>query len=135
VIAAGNALVSSFLTDHPSQAEVYRQLAYEGRSVNAENVDNFKRIIETAYGSGAYRNFNANDFANVHHVAWILIGRALASLTDHNPHGDWGDPPANGSIHFDRPQLIEFYHHVPNATGYYANGTTDRGLGAPNLGV
>ncbi|HTD34379.1 MAG TPA: hypothetical protein VK665_12000 [Candidatus Elarobacter sp.] len=90
-----------------------------------------------------YTKFNANDFANVHRVAWLLLGRALASLTNLNPHGDWGDPPPNGSAH---PSDLEHqrvrhrganfeqlnYHYVPNLTGHYAVSSAD--VATPNAG-
>jgi hypothetical protein len=97
-----------------------------------------------------YSAFNANDFANIHRVAWLVLGRALTSLTNLNPHGDWGDPPPNGSAHPDpheRPfphgkleqrgprsdfELLN-YHYVPNLTGYYAVSSSD--LVMPNPGT
>ncbi|MDP8998764.1 MAG: hypothetical protein M3O46_01485 [Myxococcota bacterium] len=88
-----------------------------------------------------YSAFNANDFANVHRVAWLLLGRALTSLTNLNPHGDWGDPPPNGSAHpqpGERAQAlgdveIMNYHYVPNLTGFYAVSGSD--VGTPNAGT
>lgn len=133
VIEAGHALALKFLSD-PRKAEQYRAFALDGRKHDAENAPGFRDIIASVYMAD-YTDFNSNDFANVHHVAWILIGRALASLTNQNPHGDWGDPPVNGSLHFEDPPVPAFYHFVPNKTGYYAVGTTDTGLTAPNLGV
>ncbi len=104
----------------------------------------YPRPIPPMFSSAAFLLFNSNDFANVHHRAWLRIVGALAHLTNLNPHGDWGDPPPNSSAHPDQEHPIEvlsfaqhmhpeYMHYVPNATGYYANGTAD--AGSPDLGV
>jgi hypothetical protein len=137
VFKAGKALALALIDEPRDIGEIYRQYALEGRRVNAEHIAQYTNLLRGVY-AGDYNNFNANDFANVHHVAWLLIGEALASLTNQNPHGDWGDPPFNKTIHFESdrsPEGALFYHWVPNATGYYAVATSDNGLAAPNTGV
>jgi hypothetical protein len=146
VYDAGVKLALAFLAAPKDVAEPYRSYAYDGKTKNTEHVTEFAAILQRpdVYPQGDYGTFNSNDFANVHHVAWLLIGEALASLTNQNPHGDWGNPPANGTFHFEdddsSPRTafyrgLPFYHYVPNATGYYAVGTTDPGLESPNTGV
>jgi hypothetical protein len=138
-LEAGLQLALAFLSAPVDVAEPYRSYAYDGKSTNAEHVYDFAALLKRGhvYPQGDYTTFNSNDFANVHHVAWLLIGEALASLTNQNPHGDWGDPPPGGTFHFekDRDEGAEFYHYVPNATGYYAIGSSDAGMAPPNLGV
>src|ERR1700681_2215273 len=141
---AGQALVLHLL-ENPQDAESYRGLAKDGREKNGEHVHDFGQIIAQAYDTSGIPDFNSNDFANIHHIAWLIIGRALCSLTNLNPHGDWGEPPVNGSLHMEPDRLganvadqraesadsaatsgtIFFYHYVPNATGYYAVTTQD----------
>ncbi len=141
VYDAGTQLALALIAEPKEVGEFYRGYALDGRSNNGEHVTDFAAVLQRpdVYPIGDYGTFNANDFANVHHVAWLLIGEALASLTNQNPHGDWGDPPLNGTLHFEdddrHPATAEFYHYVPNRTGYYAVGTTDPGFAPPDTGV
>ena len=131
--AAGEALAMWLLTN-PTAAEEFRAVVEQAKlHLNEEHIADYRRILSPVFSS---TDLNSNDFANVFHVAWLLIGRALTSLMNANPHRDWGDPPANGSLHFeeDRSQSkLFFYHTVPNATGYYAVSTADMTM--PDSGV
>ncbi|MEA2663931.1 MAG: hypothetical protein QOI11_875 [Candidatus Eremiobacteraeota bacterium] len=93
------ALAMKIISEPVEFGDWYTDLVVAATKDDREHVDEYKMRIEDAYPQGYYAVFNSNDFANIHHSAWLYIGHALASLTNLNPHGDWGDPPANGSAH------------------------------------
>lgn len=67
--------------------------------LNALVVLKMRPPIPPMFSAAAFAAFNSNDFANVHHRAWLAVVGALAHLTNLNPHGNWGEPPANSSSH------------------------------------
>jgi hypothetical protein len=135
VFAAGEAL-ALWLLSRPGDAENWRGIVVDAKLNGGEHIAQYRAIITKLYPDASASAFNSNDFANVYRVAWLLIGRALTSLMNTNPHGDWADPPPNGSIRPEAersPEVIFFYHTVPNATGYYAVSTADMNM--PDAGV
>ena len=85
---AGQALAMMLLS-RPEDAEQFRAIVEDAKLNGGERVRDYERIIGSAYDLAGTTDFNSNDFANVFRVAWLLIGRALTSLTNQNPHGDW----------------------------------------------
>ena len=90
-------------------------------------------LIQEAYRVGDYSNFNAHDFANIHHAAWLVLLQPFSCLTGFNPHegGSWGDPPKTAAgtcgitdgkrlTHASTKPNDRDYHNIPNATGAYA---------------
>lgn len=120
VVNAGAALAERMLTD-PIFAEAYGGIVRD----TGERHDRYHVLINALYPNNL--GFNSNDFANIHHVAWILLLRTVVSITNENIHGDWGEPPAESSFHADsdRDPNPEWFHNTPNATGYFAVSTLD----------
>jgi hypothetical protein len=146
VILAGVEVARNLISDTKNFGVQYLDVVTraKGTESTVEHVNEFRTLINRVYPAGDFSSFNSNDFANVHHAAWLMLNRALVSLTDLNPHGDWGDPPANTSAHPTPADAvhteaqtsnvsIEYYHYVPNLTGYYAVSSAD--VGTPNTGL
>jgi hypothetical protein len=152
-LAAGKALALKLLADPTDFGARYFSTVRTAYGDLKDHTGDYRALVSEAYPDGYAAAFNANDFANVHHCAWLQIGYALTTLMNQNPHGDWGDPPANGSSHPKPGDEIEvanalgeplvltipldleilFYHYVPNSTGYYAINSTD--ITPPNSGT
>lgn len=145
-VQAGIRLALNFVEDPTGVANEYMATAADAYATGREHIADYRRLLSKVVPN-AYDTLNANDFANIHHCAWLAIGYALTSLSDQNPHGDWGDPPPNGSVHpkpgdelqeqraggnkiGEVPVSATFYHFVPDSTGYYATGTAD--MSAPS---
>jgi hypothetical protein len=134
VLKAGAELAKRLIIDptDPTFPADYRATVND--KAHPERVDEYKQLINRAYPNAF--TFNSNDFANIHHVAWIMLLRAVVTLTNENIHGDWGDPPAESSFHSEPErsgEYAEWFHNTPNATGYYAVSTLD--VPAANTGV
>ncbi|MDP9104319.1 MAG: hypothetical protein M3N49_00050 [Candidatus Eremiobacteraeota bacterium] len=143
-VAAGHAMAALFLADRTfaqRYLEVVKWYKHGKPSMNGQPAvpagaeyaqSDYKPLIQEAYRVGDYSSFNAHDFANIHHSAWLVLLQAFSCLVAFNPHegGSWGDPPKSAagltcSIS-PKPNIhTEDYHNIPNATGSYAVNASD----------
>jgi hypothetical protein len=127
-IVIGAEMAEVFLFD-PALARRYYNVVAAYNAAPDDYTVSYATVVGMLPGT-SMAEFNAHDFANVHHTAWLHLLRALVSLTNQNIHGDNGDPPPNGTTHRDPERILgdvhaNWFHNIPNGTGSYATGTQD----------
>ncbi len=133
-IAAGHAMAALFVTDRSFAERYLAKVQISKNDKINDHAADYIPLIREAYPAGDYSNFNAHDFANIHHATWLVLLQAFSCLIDLNPHenGSWGDPKicddiTNGSDGHDEGGNLKAtdYHNIPNLYGKYAISTTD----------
>jgi hypothetical protein len=133
-IAAGHAMAALFVTDRNFAERYLAKVQISKNDKTNDHAADYVPLIKEAYPAGDYTNFNAHDFANIHHATWLVLLQAFSCLIDLNPHenGSWGNPKlcddiTNGSDGHDEGGTLTAsdYHNIPNLYGKYAISTTD----------